>query len=192
MIYESPRIYDMHSPAPYWLPQNSLGSIITMTSPQLSDWLQGKRIVAETNEPPIDYRPTLHRIHQSDQFLGLRELFVSDAVELVVYLPLLDRLMLEKRKASGIIQTAIYRANSVAVVVDGDQVGAGVVFAVELEVFGDTLLLDEHGPPQGEAAGAIGGDLGEMDVHVEPIADGDAGANEAHMIGSWSLPAPSL
>ncbi len=83
-------------------------------------------------------------------------------------------------------------ANRVAVVVDGDQVGAGVVFAVEFEVFGDTLLLDEHGPSQGEAAGAIGGDLGEMDVHVEPIADGDAGANEAHMIGSWLPPAASL
>lgn len=113
MIFESPRTYDMQSPVPYWLPQNSLGSTVAAHSTDLQAWLQNKRMVAETNEPPIDYRPTLHRIHQSDQFLGLRELFVSDAVELVVYLPLLDRLMLEKRKASGIIQTAIYRANSV-------------------------------------------------------------------------------
>jgi len=71
-------------------------------------------------------------------------------------------------------------------------VGAVVVFAVEFEVFGDTLLLDEHGPPQGEAAGAIGWALGDMDVHDVRIADGDAGANEVYMVGIWAPRAASL
>ena len=73
-------------------------------------------------------------------------------------------------------------AHRIAVVVDGDQVNAGVVFAVELKVFGNTLLLDEHGASESEAAGVIGGTLSEMHVHDGPIADGDAGANEAHTV----------
>ena len=114
MIYESPNTFDIHSPVPYWLPQNSLGSVITEHSTELHTWLYHARMAAELGVVmSIDYRPTLHRILQSDQFLGVREASVSSAVELIVYLPLLDRLLIEKRGITGLINTSIYRNNTV-------------------------------------------------------------------------------
>lgn len=114
MIYESPHTFDQHSPVPYWLPQNSLGSVITEHSTELHTWLYHARMAAELGVVmSIDYRPTLHRILQSDQFLGVREASVSSAVELIVYLPLLDRLLIEKRGITGLINTSIYRNNTV-------------------------------------------------------------------------------
>jgi hypothetical protein len=96
---------DVNRLAPYWLPTESLGWVIDGISPELKSWFQNRITTS-------DYRPTLRKMFDDRTALGMLNTESSSANYLSVYLPDVDRLLVEHRQVSGQMCTRIYAADA--------------------------------------------------------------------------------
>lgn len=109
----TPDSYDTHRNAPYWMPTDSVGVAFVNIDAAIATWLEVERsyraVVSET--PQHAYRPTLQCILQNPTPLGLRnEVYSQAEAEFLVYMPLIDRVLIETRYANGAIRSNIYGA----------------------------------------------------------------------------------
>lgn len=113
----TPDAYDTHRAAPYWMPAMSSGVVLTQITPATDAWLDSQRNTMRLLEDPHadTYRHVLKRIITSNMELGLRDnarVMSSAHAEFVVYMPLIDRVMIESRFDDGLIRTEIYTTSA--------------------------------------------------------------------------------